>query len=57
LELKDIPKKYLDSFGNFTGKYKCSIVNDKKLDSPQYQVLYDLMYESHLKNTILNNLD
>lgn len=57
LELKDIPKKYLDSFGNFTGKYKCSIVNDKKLDSPQYQVIYDLMYESHLKNTILNNLD
>ena len=34
LELKDIPAKYLDETGKFTGEYVCAQVDDELVESP-----------------------
>lgn len=43
MELRDIPKKYLDEGGNFTGKYKCAQVANEIIGSPQYPLLQEIM--------------
>ena len=47
-ELKDIPEKYLDSQGNFTGKYVCAQVNNELIRSPQFDIIKSGMEYGHL---------
>lgn len=48
LELKDIPAKYLDENGKFTGEYVCAQVDDELIESPQAPLLKELMYRGEL---------
>ena len=47
-ELKDIPEKYLDAQGNFTGKYVCAQVNNEMIRSPQFDIIKSGMEYGHL---------
>ena len=57
LELKDIPAKYLDADGKFTGEYVCAQVDDELIESPQYPLLTDLMYRGELATTVYLKLE
>lgn len=56
LELQDIPDKYKDQDGNFTGKYVCAEADNELIQSPQYQEFVDQMYSGQLATTVYNKL-
>ena len=46
--MKDIPEKYLDAQGNFTGKYVCAQVKNELIRSPQFDIIKSGMEYGHL---------
>lgn len=42
-ELKDIPAKYLDADGRFTGEYVCAEVDNELIQSPQIEAIEERM--------------
>lgn len=54
-QLTDIPRKYLDKYGKFTGKYKCAEVNNEEVSSPQYEEMKEKMYEGQLRSLIIDH--
>lgn len=42
-ELKDIPNKYLDADGRFTGEYVCAEVDNELIESPQISLFAERM--------------
>lgn len=54
-QLTNIPSKYLDKNGNFTGKYTCAEVNNEEVGSPQYKEMKEKMYEGQLRSLIIDH--
>ena len=54
-QLTNIPRKYLDKNGNFTGKYTCAEVNNEEVGSPQYEEMKEKMYEGQLRSLIIDH--
>lgn len=52
LELQDIPQKYLDQDGKFTGEYVCAQVNDEEIASPQIAEIEKQMYYGELSTAV-----
>ena len=42
-ELKDVPEKYRDENGNFSGKYICAEVDNELIESPQIDLIEERM--------------
>lgn len=49
MELQDIPEKYLDSDGNFTGQYICAEVKDEIVSSSQFDEIHQMMQDGQIR--------
>lgn len=54
-QLKNIPVKYLDKNGDFTGKYICAEVDNEEVSSPQFEQMSIEMYEGQLRQDIIDS--
>lgn len=52
LELKDIPVKYQNADGSFSGMYKCAQVSDEVVGSPQTSLLEETMLLGELRTAL-----
>lgn len=53
-ELQDVPTKYLDSEGNFSGEYVCAEVDNEMVQSSMYEELVEQMYNGELLTAVYN---
>lgn len=53
-QLDNIPRKYLDKNGKFTGKYVCAEIDNEMVGSPQYEEMKEKMYDGQLRSLIID---